>query len=44
MASPGRAPRYKFMQALDNKRRAEERNRKLKPRMARTLEELFPKT
>jgi hypothetical protein len=39
-----RSPRYKLMQTLeDNKRRAEGRNRKLKPRMVPTIEELFPK-
>jgi hypothetical protein len=32
------------MQTLeDNKRRAEERDRKLKPRMVASIEELFPK-
>jgi hypothetical protein len=39
-----RSPRYKFMQTLeDNKRRAEERKRKIKPRMVSSIEELFEK-
>jgi hypothetical protein len=39
-----RSPRYKLMQTLeDNKRRAEARKRKLKPRMVSTIEDLFAK-
>jgi hypothetical protein len=37
-----RSPRYKLMQTLeDNKRRAEARERKPKPRMVSTIADLF---
>jgi hypothetical protein len=39
-----RSPRYKFMQTLeDNRRREEERKRRLKPKMVSALAELFGK-
>ena len=39
-----RSPRYKFTQTLDdNKRREEERSRRLKPKMLSSFQELFGK-